>query len=115
MKVESAIIIEEIPSQLGSKHGVASFDKTKFDLEIFSQRYPAHIKKQIDSNRTVLFNSINIKKMTQSEIALLYSKDYSGCDTWKEEREKIENQYAKVKESDASKIEEGGRLDIRFG
>lgn len=107
MKVQNPTTIQDLEAALGYQNGRKIFDSAQFDKEIFQNRYPQHVKRQIESNRTVLFNSINIKKMTQSEIALLYSKDFSGTDAWKDEREKIESQYAKLKESEQSKIEEG--------
>ena len=77
--------IEELEKILGYK----TFDQKKFDEDIFTNIYPKCVNSQIKRNNTVLFNGMNVSQFNETEIAILFVKNFSGEDIWKEEREKL--------------------------
>ena len=85
--------IEELETQLGMGDKTRPFDVQAFDKEVMLNSYPKCVIDQVNQGNTILFGGINFDNLTQTEIAILFVRNFSGMDRWKEIREKHRQDY----------------------
>ena len=72
--------------------GKTPFSIEQFDQNVFSDSYPKCVNDQVRKGNTIFFGGINFEKLTQTEVAILFVRNFSGSDRWKEIREKKRKQ-----------------------
>ena len=80
--------ILELERELGLNADKTPFSIEQFDQNVFSDSYPKCVNDQVQKGNTIFFGGINFKKLTQTEVAILFVRNFSGSDRWKEIREK---------------------------
>ena len=107
--IESGKTLDEEILELEETLGYSKTQSSRiedFDNQLFSDRYPSCINQQIKDNSTVLFNGVDFQKLTQTEIAILFARDFSGEDRWGEKREKILKTLITSNTKDKNQLEE---------
>ena len=84
--------ILELERELGFNQDKQPFSIEEFDQNVFSDSYPKCVNDQVKKGNTVFFGGINFDKLTQTEVAILFVRNFSGADRWKDIREKKKKQ-----------------------
>ena len=113
--------IRELESALGMGPNAKPFSTEEFDQVLFSESYPKCVNEQVRKGNTVFFGGIDFDRLTETEVAILFVRDFSGSDRWKEQREKqrqelaIEQQAQRRTDGAEAKGGSGDAIEIEKG
>lgn len=80
--------IIELEQELGKGNFARDFSSEKFDRVLYEESYPKCVRKELEKENPILFGGIDFDKLTQTEIAIVFVRNFAGIDRWKEERER---------------------------